>query len=259
MPRPHVVFDIETILDEDAVARAHGFPIGDSDAVAQIIGDNFPKAAFHRVVSIAATTLVYDLQEKEWSVLEMGALHADADNERWLVAEFIKLVECSTPTLVGFNSLGFDLPVIQARAMLHRIRAPHLAAYGFDAYRGHHVDLCDMLAVRGRDRMTLDQAARNFGVGAKAEGMSGTCVADLVRLGEYEAIADYCLTDVVATAGLFLLREAFHGRVDTDGLNKGMNNLLEARAWTMRRRPRTFVQAGSGLTELHPILTGPPA
>ncbi len=120
MPQPHIVFDIETVLDEEAVARAHKLSPGDMNAVRAIIGDGFPKPAYHKIVAIAAIALTYDVYSRTWSVLEMATLHTGDRSERELVSQFVDYVRRMTPTLVGYNSLAFDLPVVRARAMLHR-------------------------------------------------------------------------------------------------------------------------------------------
>lgn len=251
MPIPHVIFDIETVLDTDVFARAHGLPANDHDAIKQAIGDNFPKAPYHRIVAIAATTLTYDLAKREWGVLEMATLSADAAGERELVAEFAQLIDWTMPTLVGYNSINFDAPVVRARAMMHRLKASKLARYNIRGFvdGGRHIDLCDIFSPRGRDRMSLDEAARAFGVGAKTEGMDGSQVDDLARRGAFTEIADYCLDDVVATAGLFLLNETVEGRLTAAGLDVGLESLREARDRTLVTRPATFVQAGAGVPQ----------
>ena len=247
MPKPRIVFDIETILDEEAVARAHKLPPGDQDAVRSIIGEDFPKAAFHRIVAIAATALVYDIHAGAWSVLEMASLHVGDQTEKELVSKFVAYVDCMPPTLVGYNSFAFDLPVVRARAMLYRLKGAHLAHYGFRPFAEHHLDLCDALAARGRGRMTLDEAAQTFRIGSKTPGMDGSKVDELVGQREFEKIADYCLDDVVVTAALFLLHETFSGRLNEEKLERALQGLATARDITRRERPSTFIHSREGL------------
>jgi predicted PolB exonuclease-like 3'-5' exonuclease len=241
MLRPHIVFDIETVLDEDAVARAHKLAPGDVEAVRAAIGDTFPKPAFHKIVAIAAAALTYGAYSQTWSVLEMATLHTGDQTEKELVGKFVDYVRRMTPTLVGYNSLAFDLPVVRARAMLYRQGSWHMAQFNFRPFSEHHVDLCDLLAGRSRTRMTLDEAVRTFGIGAKTEGMDGSKVEDLAKLGAYQEIADYCLDDVVATASLFLLHETFAGRLDEEGFERARQGLVTARDITLRERPDTFI------------------
>ena len=234
MPAPHIVFDIETILDKEALARAHHIDPADDAAIKEILGDGFPKVAYHQIVAIAATALTYDIQKHEWSVLDMASLHTGRLRECELVSRFVDYVECMQPVLVGYNSVAFDVPVVRARAMMYKLRASHLVEHGARRYRERHLDLCDAIVGRGRGRLTLDEAARAFCVGAKTEGMDGGKVEDLAAEGKFTAIADYCLDDVVATAGLFLLHETLAGRLDNAGFHRDMGKLKTARARTLK-------------------------
>ena len=229
------------MLDQDAVSRAYKLTPGDANAVKAVIGDEFPKLAFHKIVAIAATTLTYDGHSQTWSILEMAALHIGNQTEKELVGKFVDYVRRTTPALVGYNSLSFDLPVVRARAMLFRQGCWHMAHFNFRPYSEHHVDLCDLLAGRSRSRMTLDQAVRFFGIGSKTAGMDGSKVADLADEGRFQEIADYCLDDVVATASLFLLHETFSGRLSENAFESVQHDLVNAREMTLREPPASFI------------------
>ena len=246
MPAPYVVFDIETVLDHEAVARAHKIDPNNTDAVKAAIGDEFPKPAFHKIVCIAAMTLTYDIPGKRWFVLEAASLHTGDRTEKELVAEFTSYVDTMHPVFVGYNSLAFDLPVVRARAMIHRVRGHYMAWRGFKPFSDHHIDLCELLSARGRGRMTLDEAARTFGVGAKTDGMDGSKVTDLAMQGEYDAIADYCLDDVTATASLFLLHQNFSGILDEAALSDAQLSVLTARNEVRTTRPVRSMQHDLG-------------
>lgn len=246
MPAPHIVFDIETVLDKDAVARAHKLDPNDAEAIKAAIGEEFPKVAYHQIVAIAATALTYDVDKREWSVLDMASLDAGRFRERELVSRFVDYVDCMRPVLVGYNSVAFDVPVVRARAMIHKLRAAHLVEYRAHRYLERHLDLCDALVGRGRGRLTLDEAARIFDVGAKTEGMDGGKVDDLAARGNYSAIADYCLDDVVATAGLFLLHETLAGRLDDAGFQRDLGKLRTSRVQTLKERPGSFIYQRAG-------------
>ena len=125
--------------------------------------------------------------------------------------------------------------------MLYRQGSWHMANCNFRPFSEHHVDLCDLLAGRSRSRMSLDQAVRFFGIGAKTDGMDGSKVEELAALGEYQKIADYCLDDVIATASLFLLHETFSGRLSEEGFERVQNDLARAREITIRERPTSFI------------------
>ena len=160
------------------------------DRASAAVGD-FPKTPFHRIVAIAATTLTYDAFYKRWSVREMAPLHTNGGDDADLVRQFLQYLHCTAPIVVSYNGSSFDLPVVRARAMIHRISAPALASEAFKPFSRDHLDLCDLLWGRSRDRMTLDQSARVFGVGSKMQGVDGSKVDNLAKAGEFDTIAAY--------------------------------------------------------------------
>lgn len=246
MPAPHVVLDIKTVLDEEAVACAYDLQPDDAGGIKAAIGDEFPKAAFHKIVCIAAIALTYDIPHKRWSVLEVASLHAGDRSEKDLVGEFLRYVGCMRPAFVGYNSLGLDLTVVRTRAMQLRLKSTHIAWRDFRPFLDHHVDLCETLSARGRGRMTLDEVARVFGVGAKTSGMDGSRVDDLARDDAYQAIADCCLDSVAATAALFLLHQNFAGILDEEALARARASVTRACDIVRRERPAQFLQDGFG-------------
>lgn len=241
MPRPHVVFDIETVLDKEAAARAYNVDPADSEALKKAVGD-FPKTPLHRIVAIAAMTLTYDVTRKAWAVREMASLHTDGGDDKELVRQFLSYLHATAPIVVTYNGASFDLPVVRSRAMIHRIRAPALATEMFKPYSRDHLDLCDVFWGRSRDRMTLDQSARIFGVGSKTAGVNGSKVEDLAAAREFNRIADYCLDDVLITAGLFLLHRSWEGALEVDRVGEVLERLRNARDRIVAERPDSFVR-----------------
>jgi 3'-5' exonuclease len=244
MPRPVVVFDIETIPDYAAIARANRLPEDDIEGAKKILGEEFPQAPFHEIVCISALTATYDISERVWRVIEMAALHTADRTEADLVSEFVQLIRCTSPTLVSYNGRAFDLPVIRFRAQLHRLAAPYLAAFPYFSYSEMHLDLCERLALKPRDRLTLDACCRVQRVGAKMAGMDGSRVAEFIAQQRHDEVALYCASDVAATYALFLLQERFAGRLSAEGAMRSHDSLQEALNRVERERPPRFVQAG---------------
>lgn len=242
MPKPHIAVDIETVPDYPTVARAHRIAEDNVDAAKAILGTDFPKPIFHRIVCISALGAVYT-DEKTWRVHEWASLHTGDRPEAEVIAEFLKMVDHTMPVLVTFNGLSFDLPVIQARAMLHRLQCFHLPRYKyFSQFSDLHVDLCNELGVRGSHRMKLDEACRALGVAGKSDGVDGGKVGDFVAADRYDDIAEYCAHDVAATYRLFLLRELYAGRLTPQTFDASLGQADEFLAWVFKERPRTFVQ-----------------
>lgn len=242
--KPVITFDIETVPDYATVARAHHIAEDNIDAAKAILGTEFPKPMYHRIVCISALGAVYT-DDKTWAVHEWASLHTGDRSEKEVIAEFLRMVDFTMPILVSFNGLGFDLPVIQARAFLHRLSSFHLPRYRyFSPYSDLHIDLCNEVGGRGRDRLKLDEACLALDLTGKSEGVSGGQVADLLDAGRYDDIADYCARDVAATFRLLLVRERFSGRLSEDAFERSIAAADEKLRWVLDHRPTKFVQTG---------------
>src|SRR3954452_10120660 len=126
-PLDHVlVWDLETVPDLAAVARANGLPEADSQSASAIIGEKFPKHLWHEIICIGA--LIASRADEHWEVQAIGAPHISQRTEAELIETFVARIAELRPRLVGFNPNGFDLPGLRYLAMLHRVRAPGLPA-----------------------------------------------------------------------------------------------------------------------------------
>ena len=229
MPLPVLVFDIETVVDFAGFARANGLPSDDQSR--QVLGDEFPKPAFHEIVAIAAIWASFE-DDRTWRIREVKSLHAGEMSEQEMVSAFMQTIDILMPILVSYNGASFDLPVLQWRAILHG--APGLslsrsAKKYLGRFADHHIDLCDDLAGRdGRARIKLDQACRLLGVDGKTAGVDGAHVSVLASQGKFKQIADYCTDDVAATLRLFYRREVLHNRLDAERLQASLDDLESA-------------------------------
>lgn len=224
---PTLVFDIETVPDVDGLRRLYGHTDGDSDAaVAQaafdrrreITGNDFLPLHLHRVVAISCALRDRD-SFRVWSLGEPG------EPERDLVQRFFDGVEKYTPQLVSWNGSGFDLPVLNYRALVHSVRAARFWDMGEDdrdfkwnnyisRYHMRHLDLMDLLAMyQGRGNAPLDQIAQLIGLPGKL-GMDGSKVWDAFQAGEIAAIRNYCETDVANTYLVFQRFQLVRGVLD---------------------------------------------
>ena len=69
-----LVFDLETVVDLDAVARVHRLDAADTEATRAALGKCFPKLIFHRIVALGA--LAAEQIAGVWRVRTLGAGHA---------------------------------------------------------------------------------------------------------------------------------------------------------------------------------------
>jgi predicted PolB exonuclease-like 3'-5' exonuclease len=228
--RDVVVFDIETVVD-GALAR-------DGDLRDPQTGEaRFPAPPLHRVVAIAfAQFRRGDDGGVEFVTARAGGA-ADAD-ERQLLAGFWRAMTDLQPTFVGYNSRGFDFPVLLFRSMRHGVEAPlyFSATSKWDGYRQRyatdwHLDVADALTEYGASRrISLDLAARTIGAPGKLD-VDGGDVAALFETGRIEEIRGYCVTDVLSTALVWLAWLRLQGAMTTAQLaatHAGMRAWLEA-------------------------------
>ena len=113
------------------------------------------------------------------------------------------------PVLVTFGGNGFDLPLLRYRAFALGVPVPALHGGGrrdyWHRFGQDHVDLCDVLSGYGASaKPSLAEMAALADVPVKIGGVDGSQVEAYVEAGRLSEVADYCLTDVLATYGVFL-------------------------------------------------------
>lgn len=219
-----LVFDIETIPDTELGRRLHGLA-GLSDAqVARAMftlrrqsqDSEFLAHHQHRIVAISCV-----LRSREG--LKVWSLGEPDSPEEELIRRFFDGLERYTPDLVSWNGGGFDLPVLQYRALRAGICAERYwetgesdTAFRYNNYlsRFHwrHMDLMDILSgFQVRARAPLAEVAALLGLPGKL-GFSGAQVWDAWLAGDIVRIRRYCETDVLNTYLVYLRFELMRGR-----------------------------------------------
>jgi hypothetical protein len=133
----------------------------------------------------------------------VAVLVPDLDTERGALEQFWR--ECREPgiTLVGFNTLQFDLPVLVRRSQYLGVSVPWLS---LNKHRHPGImDLMQMLSFDGLVR-ARSQAfyCRRFGVTAGADDRhTGADIGRLVEAGDWEAVRVHVLADVEKTRALY--------------------------------------------------------
>jgi 3'-5' exonuclease len=229
----YLIFDIETRVDKELVKQVYDpentltLDQAYDTARDQILersgqqSDFFP-IPFHVPISIA--TLQAD---ENYRIRALGCFGADRYQEPELIARFWQLFE-NVQTLVTFNGRGFDLPVLETRALKHGIPLPRYFATGQNrnTYRGsrysdaYHIDLCDFLSNFGAAarKSSLNVLAKLIGLPGKYT-IAGDDVEYLFRQERLKEINQYCITDVLQTYLLFLRVELIRGKLDKAGYN----------------------------------------
>ena len=179
-------------------------------------GSEFMPLHLQKIVAISVVFEKHD-QLKVWS---LG--NKDSD-EKEIIQRFFEGLEQHTPTLVSWNGGGFDLPVLNYRALLHGVQAPRYWETGEDdssfrynnyisRFHWRHTDLMDVLAnYQPRAGAKLDQVATMLGFPGKL-GMDGGLVWEKFQQGAIDEIRNYCETDVLNTYLVYLQFEMIRGR-----------------------------------------------
>ena len=234
-----LVFDIETIPDLDGGRRLydlHG--LNDKDTASALFnlrrqenGSEFLRLHLHRVVAISVV-LRSAQGIKVWSLGDLDA------GEKELIERFYDGIERFTPQIVSWNGGGFDLPVLNYRALQHGVVARRFwetgsedTSFRFNNYisRFHqrHLDLMEQLAMfNNRANAPLDQIATLLGFPGKM-GMSGAKVFDAFQDGDLKGIRDYCETDVLNTWLVFLRFQLMRGEIDATGYQAELDLLRD--------------------------------
>jgi len=209
---PILVFDIETVPDVAGLRRVHGVaPELADDAVLDWItqqrraqtGSDFLPLLYHKVVAIACAL-------RDGGNFRIASVGSPEDDEPELIRRFYDLIDKHTPQLVSWNGGGFDLPVLNHRALIHGVTAAKFWDWGDDdrefkwnsylgRYHTRHLDVMDVMAMyQPRAYAGLDAMARLCGFPGKL-GMDGSAVHAAVRAGKLDDVRRYCETDVMNT------------------------------------------------------------
>jgi predicted PolB exonuclease-like 3'-5' exonuclease len=139
--------------------------------------------------------------------------------------------------LAGWNTRGFDLPVIVARCLRYGLAVPWYYRQREVRHRYSaegHLDVMDFLADYGATKpYSLDLAAKLIGMPGKLD-CTGASVAKMIAEGRLDEVRAYCLQDVAQTVALFLRTQLLRGELDHDGYVTAMEGLLRA----IEREPR---------------------
>ncbi len=245
---PVLVFDIETIPDVAGLRALHGLAADVPDAaVAQQAfdarrektGSEFLQHHLHRVAAISCVFR----DDEGFRVKSLGSLE---DGEVKLIQDFYRVIDRYTPQLVSWNGGGFDLPVLNYRALVHGITASRFWEMGDDdrdfkwnnylsRYHTRHLDLMDHLAMyTGRANAPLDDLAKLCGFPGKM-GVDGSQVWTLYREGRLQDIRDYCETDVVNTYLVYCRYQLMRGQLTREAYEA---ELALVRATLQKQEPR---------------------
>lgn len=196
-----VVLDIETVqLPREEWAKLAGVSFVTPQDLLEVAEGgqqekDYEKSAFDgtysRIVCIGLILLT-DSLDPQGSIAWYGA------NERELLRLFWEKIGLIRPSLyITHNGLGFDLPFIKKRSIIHQVKPT--VEISLAKFRTEPV--YDTLAVwsnwESRGWVKLDVLARALNVETKSG--SGKQVGEMWEKGQGKEIAEYCLHDTYVT------------------------------------------------------------
>jgi hypothetical protein len=253
---PTLVFDIETIPDVAGLRRIHALPeaLGDADVLDWALqqrraatGGDFLPPHLQRVVAIACAL-------RDGKGLRIASVGTVEDSEAELIRRFFDLIDKHTPQLVSWNGGGFDLPVLNHRALIHGVTAAKFWDWGDDdrefkynsylgRYHTRHLDLMDLLALyQPRNYAGLHAMARLAGFPGKL-GLDGAEVHAAYLAGRIEDIRSYCESDVLNTYLLYLRFQLLRGTLSAASYAKELALARERVAASKEPHWREFLAA----------------
>lgn len=149
--------------------------------------------------------------ERVFGINENGE---EEDEKKSLVAflEFLKDFDPETDELVGHNLLGFDLPFIFQRCLVHCVSARPLVDLGEYRVRGVF-DTMHRWWLGGRRNISLDDVAWALGLeSSKTTTAEGSKVFELYQAGKLDEIREYNLNDVRVTRKVYERMVSCFGR-----------------------------------------------
>ena len=231
-----LIIDLETVgqdfngLDaatQDNLTRwARREAAGDQAKLNVLLADVRESLGFSPLTGEIAALGVYDDEKKQGVVyyqspaapgreFSLGSIVCKPRTEAAMLADFWRGAT-RYQSFVTFNGRTFDLPWLMVRSAVHRQRPP-FNLLGRRYYRPEdrgrqQIDLLDQFTFYGavRRRGSLHLYCRVFGIAStKDQGITGDDVARLFREQQYEQIAAYNSRDLLATAALFKIWQAY--------------------------------------------------
>jgi Predicted 3'-5' exonuclease related to the exonuclease domain of PolB len=144
-------------------------------------------------------------QRESERVFGIDAYGIEQDEKRSLLAflNYMKSFDTDTDELVGHNILGFDLPFIFQRCLVHCISAKPLVDLGDYRVRGVF-DTMHAWWLGAKRFVSLDDIAWALGIeSSKTATVEGSKVFELYQAGKLDEIREYNLNDVRVTRKVY--------------------------------------------------------
>jgi hypothetical protein len=205
--RPAIVIDIETAPIDGAASYLEE-PTAPSNYVKQKAIDRYVAKA--KEEQLGKCSLDPDLAR----IVAIGTHQEGCDpivticknqnEERKALADFWHLIEpYPFPKIIGYNVVGFDVPMLLRRSLYLNVKAPALA---INNYR--HPDLIDLMMEMSFDGTLtwrgLDFYVKRFGLTVPDDPLEGggAAIGKAVAEDRWDDVSAHCLSDVAKTVAL---------------------------------------------------------
>lgn len=200
-----IVFDLESVASPDA-AQFLEEPSAPKNYVDPVkISEYIKTAKFEQLQRAALDPDLCEIVAIGWSVLnEHGAVVEVETADRSDASELLMLARWWTTMThsgagaitIGYNSLGFDWPVLIRRSQILGVKHPTV---NLDKYRSPHFDLMEKLSFNGKLKYrSLEFYCKRFGIQVE-DAVKGADIAQLVVDGNWEAMRGHVRADVERT------------------------------------------------------------
>ena len=215
----YLILDIETVPDASLWTAAPPKPR------ARTKTDDFAPLYAHRPIAIGSV-LLSDQHMVEY--IGVAGTTLFGDDEAALLTAWSAWMQQARPVLVSYNGRGFDISVIELRALRHGVNLGWHDKDYRNRYGESHIDLFDQVTKFGiiaRNGFSLGTMSTLIGLPPKG-GMDGSKVAGMFAAGEAAKIEAYCASDCARTAFLFMRYQLMRGRMTVNEYREAAGALL---------------------------------
>lgn len=137
------------------------------------------------------------MQSEEWNEPAVRVAHIE-EREAEIIRDLWD--EIDNRVTIGYNQIGFDLPILLRRSLYLGIHAP---ALNLDKYRSPHIDLQQRLSLNGtKPYRSLNWYCKRMKLDVPCDATSGKDMGQLVAEQKWDEVASHCRADVLKTRAL---------------------------------------------------------
>ena len=245
-PKNFFVFDIETVpcIQTARTLLNLGQDVSEDEVATKLTAyhseitggaNEFHRQLFHKVVCVSFIAgTIYPLKggKEKYIVKTIRSGGRNGESEEEILQGVFSYLSKHPSRLISFNGRGFDMPVLQYRAMKYGIDARWIYNDGYYNYNHRysiekHCDLLEMFSNFGASaRVKMSEVSALFKIPCKNNGVDGSNVYSLFKEGKLNEIADYCESDVISTYVLYLRFMQHSGKLSAEGYNIVLDNLI---------------------------------